>query len=131
MASIYGTESSTGWQLRLDYSYTQNISANTSTITATLYVYAGTSPSYNQNANGAYYIIQGTKTWNPYSYTSRGWKELGTKTWTENHNADGTLALTLSGFWCSDIQITMLVIIKLTNSFILEATATCIFPVAR
>lgn len=103
MASIYGTESSTGWQLRLDYSYTQNISANTSTITATLYVYAGISPSYNQNANGAYYTIQGTKTWNPYSYTSRGWKELGTKTWTENHNADGTLALTLSGFWCSDI----------------------------
>lgn len=103
MASIYGTTSSTGWQLRLDYSYTQDIVANTSTITATLYVYAGTSPSYNQNANSAYYTIQGTKTWNPYSYTSKGWKELGSKTWTENHNADGTLTLTLSGYWCSDI----------------------------
>ena len=103
MASIYGTTSSTGWQLRLDYSYTQDIVANTSTITATLYVYAGTSPSYNQNANSAYYTIQGTKTWNPYSYTSKGWKELGSKTWTENHNADGTLTLTLSGYWCSNI----------------------------
>lgn len=52
MASIYGTTSSTGWQLRLDYSYTQDIVANTSTITATLYVYAGTSPSYAKSASG-------------------------------------------------------------------------------
>ena len=54
MASIYGAKSSTGWQLRLDYTYTQDIKANRSTISMSLYIYDATGESYNQAANSCY-----------------------------------------------------------------------------
>ena len=70
MASIYGAKSSTGWQLRLDYTYTQNIKANSSTISMSLYIYDATGESYNLDANSCYYTLQGTKVYNPYRYNS-------------------------------------------------------------
>ena len=36
MASIYGAKSGNGWQLRLDYTVTQNVAANQSTVSMTL-----------------------------------------------------------------------------------------------
>lgn len=99
MASIYSS-TNRGWQLRLDWSITgQSINDNTSTLSLDLWVYDGTGYSQNQDANEAYYIIQGEKRWNPYNYSTTGWYKLGSKSITVGHNADGTGSVTLSAEW--------------------------------
>ena len=101
MASIYGAKSSTGWQLRLDYTYTQDIKANRSTISMSLYIYDATGESYNQASNSCYYILQGKKVYHPYSYSSSGWYKLGSDTLTVMHDSDGTKSVRLYGSWYS------------------------------
>lgn len=101
MASIYGAKSSTGWQLRLDYSVSQSIADNKSTLALTLYIYDGTGESYNQAANSCYYVLQGTKVYNPYRYNSRGWYKLGSKSITVAHNNMGKGSVGLSADWHS------------------------------
>lgn len=101
MASIYGAKSSTGWQLRLDYSVSQSISDNKSTLSLTLYIYDGTGESYNLDANSCYYTLQGTKVYNPYRYNSRGWYKLGSKSITVAHNNMGKGSVVLSADWHS------------------------------
>ena len=99
MASIYSS-TNRGWQLRLDWSITgQSINDNTSTLSLDLWVYDGTGYSQNQDANQAYYILQGEKRWNPYNYSTTGWYKLGSKSITVGHNADGTGSVTLSAEW--------------------------------
>jgi hypothetical protein len=98
VASIYGGKSN-GWQLRLDYSSAQNQVNNRSTITLDLWIYDGTGYSQNESSNEAYYILQGTKVWNPYYYSSTGWYKLGSKTITVDHNSDGSKTVTLSASW--------------------------------
>ena len=98
MASIYGGKSN-GWQLRLDYSSAQNQAQNQSTITLDLWIYDGTGYSQNESSNEAYYILQGTKVWHPYYYSSTGWYKLGSKTITVDHNSDGSKTVTLSASW--------------------------------
>lgn len=101
MASIYGAKSSTGWQLRLDYSVSQSIADNKSTLALTLYIYDGTGESYNLDANSCYYTLQGTKVYNPYRYNSRGWYKLGSKSITVAHNNMGKGSVVLSADWHS------------------------------
>lgn len=101
MASIYGAKSSTGWQLRLDYSVSQSIADNKSTLALTLYIYCGTGDSYNLDANSCYYTIQGSKVYNPYSYGARAWYKLGSKTITVAHNSVGKGSVTLTADWHS------------------------------
>lgn len=101
MASIYGAKSSTGWQLRLDYSVSQSIADNKSTLALTLYIYCGTGDSYNLDANGCYYTLQGSKVYNPYSYGARAWYKLGSKTITVAHNSVGKGSVTLTADWHS------------------------------
>ena len=101
MASIYGAKSSTGWQLRLDYSVSQSIADNKSTLSLTLYIYDGTGESYNLDANSCYYTLQGTKVYNPYRYNSRGWYKLGSKSITVAHNNMGKGYVGLSADWLS------------------------------
>jgi hypothetical protein len=98
VASIYGGKSN-GWQLRLDYSSAQNQAKNQSTITLDLWIYDGTGYSQNESSNEAYYILQGTKVWHPYYYSSTGWYKLGSKTITVDHNSDGSKTVTLSASW--------------------------------
>lgn len=99
MASIYSSTNK-GWQLRLDWSITgQSINDNTSTLSLDLWIYDGTGYSQNQDANQAYYILQGEKRWNPYYYSTTGWYKLGSKSITVSHNADGTGSVTLSAEW--------------------------------
>ena len=98
MASMYGGKSN-GWQLRLDYSSAQNQAKNQSTITLDLWIYDGTGYSQNESSNEAYYILQGTKVWHPYYYSSTGWYKLGSKTITVDHNSDGSKTVTLSASW--------------------------------
>lgn len=101
MASIYGPVSSTGWQLRLDYSVSQSIADNKSTLSLTLYIYDGTGESYNLDTNSCYYTLQGTKVYNPYRYNSRGWYKLGSKSITVAHNNMGKGSVGLSADWHS------------------------------
>ena len=101
MASIYGSKSSTGWQLRLDYSVSQSIADNKSTLALTLYIYCGTGDSYNLAANSCYYTLQGSKVYNPYSYGAKAWYKLGSKTITVAHNSVGKGSVTLSADWHS------------------------------
>lgn len=101
MASIYGSKSSTGWQLRLDYSVSQSIADNKSTLALTLYIYCGTGDSYNLDANSCYYSLQGSKVYNPYSYGARAWYKLGSKTITVAHNSVGKGSVTLTADWHS------------------------------
>ena len=101
MASIYGAKSSTGWQLRIDYSVSQSIADNKSTLALTLYIYCGTGDSYNLDANSCYYTLQGSKVYNPYSYGARAWYKLGSKTITVAHNSVGKGSVTLTADWHS------------------------------
>lgn len=101
MASIYGAKSSTGWQLRLDYSISQSIADNKSTLALTLYIYDGTGESYNLDANSCYYTLQGTKVYNPYRYNSKGWYKLGSKSVTVAHNNVGKGSVALTADWHS------------------------------
>ena len=100
MGSIY-SEKSKKWQLRLDYTVSQSVTDNKSTLALTLYVYDGSGYSQNENANQAYYVIQGKTTYNPYTYTSIGWKKLGSETVTVSHDDDGSKKVILSAEWHS------------------------------
>mgnify|MGYP001515896955 FL=1 len=73
MASIYGPVSATGWQLRLDYTVSQDAANNRSALALTLYIYDGTGESYNQAANSCRYVLQGKTVYQPYRYESKGW----------------------------------------------------------
>ena len=99
MASIYSSPDKE-WKLRLDWSITdQSIEKNTSTVSLNLWVYDGTGYSQNQDANQAYYILQGEKHWHPYHYRTKGWYKLGSESVTVNHNTDGTKSLALTAEW--------------------------------
>lgn len=90
------------WQLRLTWTATQNISANTSSVTAKLYweaqrsgvgaVYSSSSKSGNITINGTTSTFTATA-----ALSAGGSKLLKTFTATVPHNADGTKTFTLSG----------------------------------
>lgn len=103
--TIYGASTAKGWQLRLDYTVTADTAANRSTVTADLYVYDGTGRSYNQTPGEAWYEICGGGRNNAvFDFGETGWYALGSRTFTVDHNSDGTGSTTLSGDWCSGIS---------------------------
>ena len=100
MATINGT-SIGGMTLQIDYSYTQNTTANTTSVTAKLQLvdhYA----LYATALSGSYISVGGSKT--EYSKTisydstsATTTTVLATKTVTVNHNNDGTATCALAG----------------------------------
>ena len=100
MPIIKGT-SIGGMELQIEYSYTQNKTANTSTVTATLKLvnhYA----LYASALSGSYLSVGGSKTeYSKYiSYDSTSattTTTLATKKVTINHNSDGTATCALAG----------------------------------
>ena len=95
-----------GSQVKVVYSYTQNISANTSTITASLYVHRDSyGPSYDSSCS-AYININGNRA---MTYTSgftigSSWVQIGsTCTATIAHNADGTKIVNITGYFNSGV----------------------------
>lgn len=102
--TIIGSQS-LDWKLKIDWSYTQSVEQNTTTITSTLSYYKPwESRVWNLAMYSAYYEIQGEKTYDTFDVTGRGWFTLGSKTWTISHNTDGTYGnLSLTGHWCTDI----------------------------
>ena len=100
MATINGT-SVGGMTLQIDYSYTQNTTANTSTVTAKLQL-VGHYALYATALSGSYLSVGGSRTdYNTsisYDSTSATTTTvLATKTVTVNHNSDGTATCNLSG----------------------------------
>ena len=100
MATINGT-SVGGMTLQIDYSYTQNTTANTSTVTAKLQL-VGHYALYATALSGSYLSVGGSRTdySTSISYDSTSATTttvLATKTVTVNHNNDGTATCNLSG----------------------------------
>ena len=95
---------SNGSAIKVEYSYTQNVSKNQSTLTMTLYVHRDSyGPSWNTHCN-SYIRLDGS---NVMTYTgsfniSTSWVKIGsTVTKTVNHNADGTKSISITGFFDS------------------------------
>ena len=95
---------SNGSAIKVEYSYTQNVSKNQSTLTMTLYVHRDSyGPSWNTHCN-SYIRLDGS---NVMTYTgsfniSTSWVKIGsTVTKTVTHNADGTKSISITGFFDS------------------------------
>lgn len=93
------------WRARIGYTYTQNTTNKTSTVTLKLYVYNGYT-SYNQSANEAYYKFMDTTThYKTYNFsTAKKWNLIATTTKTVNHNSSGKASLAVNGTWCSGMS---------------------------
>ncbi|HEX3017806.1 MAG TPA: DUF859 family phage minor structural protein [Caproicibacter sp.] len=95
-----------GSQVKVVYSYTQNISANTSTITASLYVHRDSYGPSTDTSCTAYMNINGSRI---MTYTSgftvgSSWVQIGsTATTTVAHNADGTKIVNITGYFNSGV----------------------------
>ena len=112
-----GSKSSKGWYARLEYSYTQSTSATT--ITLTLKVYDATGDSHNTFPNQAYYIIQGSKTYQTYEFNSIGWYTIASKTVSVTDTSATSLAV--SATWCSENESTW-------TPYSLSVSGTITFP---
>ena len=112
-----GSKSSKGWYARLEYSYTQTTSATN--ITLTLKVYDATGSSHNNWPNSAYYIIQGSKTYQTYEFNSIGWYTIASKTVSVTDTS--TTSLAVSATWCSDNETTW-------TPYSLSVSGTITFP---
>ena len=112
-----GSKSSKGWYARLEYSYTQTTSATN--ITLTLKVYDATGSSHNNYPNEAYYIIQGSKTYQTYSFDSVGWYTIASKTVSVTDTSATSLAV--SATWCSANESTW-------TPYSLSVSGTITFP---
>ena len=112
-----GSKSSKGWYARLEYSYTQTTSATN--ITLTLKVYDATGYSKNGYPNEAYYIIQGSKTYQTYEFDSVGWYTIASKTVSVTDTSATSLAV--SATWCSENESTW-------TPYSLSVSGTITFP---
>lgn len=112
-----GSKSSKGWYARLEYSYTQTTSATN--ITLTLKVYDATGSSHNNMPNEAYYIIQGSKTYQTYEFNSIGWYTIASKTVSVTDTSATSLAV--SATWCSENETTY-------TPYSLSVSGTITFP---
>ena len=112
-----GSKSSKGWYARLEYSYTQTTSATN--ITLTLKVYDATGYSQNGYPNEAYYIIQGSKTYQTYEFDSVGWYTIASKTVSVTNTSATSLAV--SATWCSENETTY-------TPYSLSVSGTITFP---
>lgn len=93
MATIKGSCDNSRYILTCDYSYTQNVSANTSTITAKVYLDGN---GYTTSSSYWNCVINGTTVTSNKSADIGSKTLLGSRTWTVNHNSDGTCKTTIS-----------------------------------
>ena len=93
MATITGSTNNSRYTLTCEYSYTQNTSANTSTITAIVYL-AGN--GYTTSSSYWCCTINGTEVTTNKKADINAKTELGRRTWTVNHNSDGTARVDIS-----------------------------------
>lgn len=94
--SFSGSIRSGHYTLRVDWSQTKNVSANTSTITAKLYLVNDWSLSINGRSDNSITIDGTAQTYASPSISSTGTHLLGTVTQTVNHASDGSKTVGLS-----------------------------------
>lgn len=93
MPTINGSCDNSRYILTCEYSFTQNVSANTSTITAKVYLNGN---GYTTTSSYWSCVINGTTVTSNKSASIGGKTLLGSKTWTVNHASDGTCKTTIS-----------------------------------
>lgn len=92
--TITGSTNNSRYSLTCEWSASQNTSANTSTITAIVYL---TPPSgWNTISNYWSCVINGTTVTSNMSANISSKTELGRRTWTVNHANDGTCSTSIS-----------------------------------
>lgn len=92
--TITGSTNNSRYSLTCEWSASQNTSANTSTITAIVYL---TPPSgWNTISNYWSCVINGTAVTSNMSANISSKTELGRRTWTVNHANDGTCSTSIS-----------------------------------
>lgn len=94
--SFSGSIHSGHYVLRVDWSQTQNVSANTSTITAKVYLVNDWSLSINGRSDNSMTIDGTAQTFASSAISSTGTHLLGTLTQTVSHASDGSKSLTMS-----------------------------------
>ena len=94
--SFSGSIHSGHYVLRVDWTQTKNISANTSTITAKAYLVNDWSLSINARSDNKVTIDGTAQTYASPAISSTGTHLLGTVTQTVNHASDGSKSLTMS-----------------------------------
>lgn len=91
--TITGSTDNSRYVLTCEWSATQNTTANTSTITAIVYLNGN---GYSTSSNYWCCSINGLQVTTNKSVTIGGRTELGRRTWTVNHNSNGTCSTTIS-----------------------------------
>ena len=94
--SFSGSIHSGHYVLRVDWSQAQNVSANTSTITANLYLVNDYSLSISGRTDNTCTIDGTAQTFSSAAISSTGTHLLNTVTQTVSHSSDGTKSLTIS-----------------------------------
>ena len=94
--SFSGSIHSGHYVLRVDWTQTKNVSANTSTITAKAYLVNDWSLSINARSDNKVTIDGTAQTYASPAISSTGTHLLGTVTQTVNHGGDGSKSLTMS-----------------------------------
>lgn len=93
MATITGAADNSHYTLTCEWSSTQNVSANTSTITAIVYLNGN---GYTTSSSYWACVINGTTVTSGKNASIGGKTELGRKTWTVSHASDGKCSTTIS-----------------------------------
>lgn len=84
------------YKLRVDWTQTQNVSANTSTITAKMYLVNDWSLSINSRSTNTTTIAGTKQTYTSPAISSTGTHLLGTVTQTVSHDSDGSKSISMS-----------------------------------
>ena len=91
--TITGSCNNSHYTLTCEWSATQNTSANTSTITANVYLNGN---GYSTISSYWCCTINGTQVTTNWSGTVSGKTKLGSRSWTVSHNSDGTCTTNIS-----------------------------------
>lgn len=96
MVTINGSCDNSAYSLKCDWTSTQNVTANTSSITAIVYIKSN--GSYSTVSSNWSCVINGSTVTSGKSLTvsGSGWYELGRKSWTVSHTSNGACSTTIS-----------------------------------
>lgn len=107
----YNGSSTSKYEYKIEWSATQNVSANTSTITAQSFVRSTSSSISTQSSNWVS-KINGSQVWAGSWTVSGSWVSMGSRSWTVNHNSDGTCTTNINGELTNGINFQDVYVIK-------------------
>ena len=113
--TITGSTNNSHYTLTCEWSSTQNSSANTSTITANVYLNGN---GYSTVSSYWCCTINGTEVTTNWSGTVSGKTKLGSRTWTVSHNSNGSCTTNISfpiGYLQEHIQYRVVVVVQVLH----------------